>query len=300
MIKKLLFILCLLVLGWMFWQANPSQLWENLLRWNWALVACVAVWAVGYLLNTASFRYVIQCYESESRIGWTRVLCLTIGGYALNYVTPFGLLGGEPWRIVQLRKQMDNQSANSSVTYYAMMHVLSHILFWLLGMVLGLLLNVDANVDAEPLVVISIILCIAVLVCVLYRFAVAKGWIASIRQLLQEHPAYFFKALLLELASRMVNVLEYWILMHFVFPDSVLGSYISAYLVVAFSSLFANLLFFSPMQMGTREGGIFLALQALEPSVPELFPIAVSISFATRIREFIWIIIGLSIVKLSK
>lgn len=288
----------------MIWMADPSLLWENVLQWNWILLACILVWAVGYFLNTISFHQVISCYTSDqtSLIGWVETLQFTIGGYALNYVTPFGLLGGEPWRIYQLRKTMDKSSANSAVTYYAMLHVLSHILFWMIGVAFGIsLFDVSfESVETNVRVVVGVFVLLLALLLVAYRVAVKKGWIGSIKQLLEEHPAKFCQALLLELSSRMVNVVEYWLLMRFVFPDSVLGCYISAYLVVAFSSLFANLLFFSPMQMGTREGGIFLALQALDPSATELLPIAVSISIATRIREIIWIIIGLLIVKRKK
>lgn len=288
----------------MIWMADPSLLWENVLQWNWILLACILVWAVGYFLNTISFHQVISCYTSDqtSLIGWVETLQFTIGGYALNYVTPFGLLGGEPWRIYQLRKTMDKSSANSAVTYYAMLHVLSHILFWMIGVAFGFsLFEVSfETVETNVCVIVGVFVLLLVLLLVAYRAAVKKGWIGSVKQLLKEHPTIFCQALLLELSSRMVNVVEYWLLMRFVFPDGVLGSYTSAYLVVAFSSLFANLLFFSPMQMGTREGGIFLALQALVPSETELLPIAVSISFATRIREIIWILIGLLIVKRKK
>ena len=71
--------------------------------------------------------------------------------------------------------------------------------------------------------------------------------------------------------------------------------YADALLVVAFCSLFANILFFSPMQIGTREGGILLALQYLLTG--HLLPVALTISFATRIREFFWIAVGLAIMK---
>ena len=114
----------------------------------------------------------------------------------------------------------------------------------------------------------------------------------------------FAKALGLELLSRLVNVTEYWLIMQ------ALGftafSYGDALLVVAFSSLLANLLFFSPLQMGTREGGILLALQYLVPSVALSLPsgttllaVAVALSFATRLRELIWIAIGLAMMRMK-
>mgnify|MGYP003294546357 CR=1 FL=1 len=76
---------------------------------------------------------------------------------------------------------------------------------------------------------------------------------------------------------------------------------------LAFSSLLMNILFFSPMQMGTREGGIMLALQLLVPSVVSnvgtgtpLLAVAVALSFATRLRELIWIAIGLAMMRMKE
>ncbi len=300
--KKILFVVCLLILGVMIYEADPYLLWHNILQWNWVLVACVAVWGIGYLFNAISFGYVVRSCAPGSTIPFSRMLRLTIGGYALNYITPFGLLGGEPWRIYELRNDVQPQAANSAVTYYAMMHVLSHIVFWLIGVVLALFFAdmnsaLWADGQTETLVLILVLVILGFVVVFAYRFAIKKGWIASLQGLLQAHPRQFCIALLLELASRVINVAEYWVLMQAVFAGSILDSYLSAYLVVAFSSLFANILFFSPLQMGTREGGIFLALQALEPAMPELLPMAVSISFATRIREFVWILVGIIIVK---
>jgi hypothetical protein len=103
----------------------------------------------------------------------------------------------------------------------------------------------------------------------------------------------FIRALLLELSSRLVNVIEYWLVMQALGYSSF--GYADALLVVAFCSLFANILFFSPMQIGTREGGILLALQYLLTG--QLLPVALTISFATRIREFFWIAVGLAIMK---
>lgn len=300
-LQKVLFVICALLLAWMVWRSGVSNLWQNLLDWNWVLLACIVVWAVGYLLNTVSFMQIIRCYLPKPmppceaiRMGGV----LTLSGYALNYVTPFGLLGGEPWRIFHLRKVMDHRSANSAVAYYAMMHVLSHIVFWMIG-------AVYAMSALEPLmnrywrtVCVTIVLVVVLLIGLIY-LCHRKGWIGNLWTLLQEHPREFWSALLLELASRMVNVIEYWLLLSAAFPDSVLDTYGAAYLVVAFSSLFANILFFSPLQMGTREGGILLILMAFLPNgiETELLPIAVSISFATRIREFFWIGVGLLLMR---
>lgn len=304
--RYILWALCLGLFAWMLWQANPRQLWQNLLDWNWILLGCIGVWLVGYLLNAASFRCILRCFASDEgtkggasfqgKEGLYALMRLTIGGYALNYITPFGLLGGEPWRIHELRKVMPSDKANSSVTYYAMVHVLSHIVFWMLALVVWSCLD-DSYIIREYSVgtLASVVAGILLLLLVAVFFLQRKGWIQSFRVLVRVHPRLFGSAIGLELLSRLVNVLEYWLLMQGILPDGMASTYGGAFLVVAFSSLFANLLFFSPMQMGTREGGVYLALQWLLPSMlaSELFGIAVSICFATRIRELFWILVGL-------
>lgn len=70
-------------------------------------------------------------------------------------------------------------------------------------------------------------------------------------------------------------------------------SYIDCILIMAFTSLFANVLFFTPLQLGTREGGFLLAFGGLGLTSSW----AISISLITRIRETVWMMIGLLLTK---
>ena len=63
--RYILWALCLGLFAWMLWQANPRQLWQNLLDWNWILLGCIGVWLVGYLLNAASFRCILRCFSAD-------------------------------------------------------------------------------------------------------------------------------------------------------------------------------------------------------------------------------------------
>lgn len=293
MLRWLLVAVCFALLAWMVYCAGPRQLWLTLTSMPLTIAACIGVWGVGYLLNAASFAQVIG--RAEGLTFW-RVLRLTVSGYAINYITPFGLLGGEPWRILELRRHVGTERATQSVVLYSMMHVASHFCFWLLSLLVAVAC-VGRSLSPVWLVSLALVLVgLLVLLWHLYRRGIALrfmrrwvDWPLLNPSLLA--PRRFVCALGLELLSRLVNVVEYWLVMQ-ALGFTTFG-YAEALLVVAFSSLLANVLFFSPLQMGTREGGILLALQYLLPG--ELLPVALTLSFATRIRELVWIALGLAL-----
>lgn len=312
--KALLFVVCFALLAWMVVAAGPAHLLQTLMSMPLTILGCVAVWGVGYVLNALSFQQILLAAADKSThlsLRWWQVLRLTIAGYAINYITPFGLLGGEPYRVLALRPVIGAEKATQSVILYSMMHIASHFCLWLLSIAWAVVavsgLSADHGVGLiATLIGVTLLL---VLFWYLYRHGIMlrfmKRWVDW--PLLNPNllPAgNFARALGFELLSRLFNVIEYWLIMQ-ALGFTAFG-YGDALLVVAFSSLLANLLFFSPLQMGTREGGILLALQYLVPSVAlslpsgtSLLAVAVALSFATRLREFIWIAIGLSLMRLS-
>ena len=303
-LKAAIFVICCLLLGYMVWKAGPMQLWHTLCSMPGTIAICILVWAVGYLLNAAAFRHVL--IGTGTRLSYLETLGVTISGYALNYITPFGLLGGEPYRVWVLKRTMGIERATQGVVLYSMMHIASHFLFWILAAFVALATaTISRGQDRigwdETIWVAGLMLVCAMLLFLfwrLYRRGIAlkfmRRWVNwSLLDPSLLPSGRFIRALLLELSSRLVNVIEYWLVMQALGYSSF--GYADALLVVAFCSLFANILFFSPMQIGTREGGILLALQYLLTG--QLLPVALTISFATRIREFFWIAVGLAIMK---
>lgn len=305
----------------MVWSAGPAMLWEQLLRMGWGtLAACIGIWGIAYVLNALSWRTVLDCLSSQ-RVGFWAMIRYTISGYALNYITPMGLLGGEPYRVWALKNRVGLESATSSVMLYAMMHFCSHFLFWLIGCCVALI------VIAEPTVSLLTLLAVVSVICLLLLFLFLQGyrsgivvrlldvlshlpWLGSkvetwqqrneatlrridigISSLLSAHKGAFYGALFLELAARLVCCFELLVI------GRAIGlslDYADCLLISAFSSLLANLLFFSPLQMGTREGGIAWALLLIGvgSEAEVLLPLAVTLSMGTRIREFAWIAFG--------
>lgn len=256
-----------------------SECWQLFVEMPVPIVLSILIWACVYLLNTVSFACVLPGVSQ-----WN-LLRVTIAGYALNYITPFGLLGGEPYRVWYLKRFMPTSQAAWGVGLYATMHVASHFVLWIIALVLGIDTFMHV-VSYCPFMIAAVVVC------------GITAWLSYKRQI---GVWTTLRSLFAEFLSRVVGVLEYWLLMHAAGLDQ--ATFVDAYLVVAISSLVANILFFSPMQAGTREAGITLALALLYGGgaeavmEPRYIALGVTISLATRIRELVWIGIGLAIAK---
>lgn len=309
------------ILCWMVWTAGPEALWRQLLQMGWGTIAeCIAIWGLAYVLNSQSWSSIVTGLTGK-QLKAGGMLRYTIVGYALNYITPMGLLGGEPYRVWAIKPCVGIEKATSSVMLYAMMHFCSHFLFWIIGCCVAWFVFTDCSPMVCLLLLSVTAICVLLLLLFLkgYQSGLVIGLLASlahlpwlggriiawksrhddmlvridegITSLLKEHRGAFVWSLGLELAARMLCCYEIVCIAQGI---GLSFCYADGLLVSAFSSLLANLLFFSPLQMGTREGGIAwsLFLIGIGTDMTALLPFAVAISMATRIREFVWIAIG--------
>ncbi|WP_337633232.1 lysylphosphatidylglycerol synthase domain-containing protein, partial [Prevotella sp.] len=118
-----------------------TDIWHYLLKVGIYFPLILALWLVVYLVNTLSWYLIINDEGRCEGLSFWRVYKLTVSGFALNYTTPCGLMGGEPYRIMELKPYTGVSKATSSVILYVMMHIFSHFWFWFLSIFLFIAFN---------------------------------------------------------------------------------------------------------------------------------------------------------------
>ncbi|MFC5412882.1 lysylphosphatidylglycerol synthase transmembrane domain-containing protein [Larkinella bovis] len=321
--KALFFTIGVGTLVYMMYVMGFGEIWLNITKTGIWFLPVVGSWLVIYVLNALAFHAIIQePQRPETRLPFGQVLRITIAGYAINYITPFVALGGEPYRIMELKPALGVRKASSSVILYSLMHMFSHIVFWLVSIVL-----IVAFLPLTDLMLWGCGILLTVGLGLGYWFirVYQKGFTVSTVRLLEKLPIVgrkvqgmahdkaetlleidhqirvlyadrkprFYASLLLEFAGRVVGCLEIYFIARAMQLDM---SVVESLIISSGSSLFANLIFFFPMQLGTREGGLALALRWIG------FPAAsgVFIGVVMRIREFVWILIGLALLKTAR
>ena len=319
------FIFGIVVLVIMVTQLDFAEVWSGLQRAGYWFFAVLALWAALYVINTLSWYFIIRqggqgADKAPFSFWW--LYKVTVSGFALNYATPGGLMGGEPYRIMELAPKIGTERASSSVILYVMTHIFSHFWFWLVSVVIFLLTS-PVNTTT------GIILAFTTVFCVLglwfFMMGYKKGlavrlvrwlghlpWLgrwarrmaeeqgdklrtvdSQIAALHSQNPKTLVTAVALELLCRLLSSFEVMFVLLVITPDV---SYWSCVVILAFTSLLANLLFFIPLQLGGREGGFMLSTAGLAMTASS----GIFVALIVRIRELIWTAIGLLLIKMER
>ena len=317
-VNVLFFLFGLAIFVFLVSEFGLDRIAENAHKAGWSLIYVVIVWLGIYLLNTSAWRLVLG--ERGSGISFRKLFMVTVSGFVINYITPVIAIGGEPYRVGALSGALGTQRSVSSVVLYRMVHLLGHMLLLLTGVASALLaLSLPPALNAG-LAASGVLLCGVIVATVLgHRY----GFFTRLRSILGALPflgraadalarhesslaemdrtiteVYHDRrgalcgAVLLEYASRALMGLEVFLILQGVGIDVTLPSALFLYLVY---SIVINLMFFIPMNLGAREGGLCLGLESLG-----LAPLlGVYLGIVMRLREFFWILLGLLFILLS-
>ncbi len=316
--RILLLLLGLGVFLYLVFDFGIGNILLNLSQTGWWFVPIVMVWGVVYWMNARAWYLVL--HTSEPDPGFWTILQLTITGFAINYITPFLNLGGEPYRVVSLREDVGLPRAASSVILYYIVRVVGHCFFWL-GWIVLMVCFVKLSPQA---IVFFAILFLMIGAAILFFFARYKRgifaalfkWLPRIPLLRRFTPAMerrktalleideklmqfhrsrkrmFYAALAYEIGSRVVASFEFYFILLAIGRSPTM---LDAVTVNAASSLILNLFFFVPFELGTREGGLYFIMR----SIGYMSGLGVFIGLVNRLRELVWILVGLLLMLLN-
>lgn len=322
--KNSFFILGALALGIMIYKIGFDNIWNDIKQTGWWYVPILGMWIVVYLMNTLSFYIILRDGTPETKnVSFIRLFKLTVSGFAINYITPFGLMGGEPYKIIELKQDIGIQKATSSVLLATMMHFVSHFIFWVVTIPMLFFL---VPVISDSIEIGLIISGGTAFLLLLWAYRIyTKGGVnrtliissrlpfigkkikiykrqhqdkisqmdVLIADLFNNRKKDFIASLLIEFIARILICVEIILMMKAI---NIPITFVQSVLIESIQSLISNLFFFMPMQMGTREGGFVIIYGIL--SIPVAYGVFVSIS--KRMRELFWTVIGILLIKAEK
>lgn len=308
-------------------QIDYSTVWSGMQRAGYWFFAVIALWAGLYIFNTFTWYTIIKQQEktvsnAKNNVSFWWLYKISVSGFALNYATPGGLMGGEPYRIMELTPKIGIERATSSVILFVMTHIFSHFWFWLLSIPLYLFTQ---SVSFGVGILLAVVACFCSVAIWFFLSGYKKGLANRLLGLLQKIPGVrkratafvekhqeklinidnqiaslhkhdsktFVLIVFSELVCRIVSALEIYFILLVLYPTA---SYLNSILILSFTSLFANMLFFMPLQLGGREGGFLISASGIGLSSSA----GGFVALIVRIRELVWTAIGLMLIKLFK
>lgn len=230
-------------------------------------------------------------------------------------------MGGEPYRVMALSPLIGTERASSTVILYAMTHIFSHFIFWLMSVALFI---ATEQLTSTMSLLLALITAFCLIGIWFFMTGYRKGLANRLARLLEHIPGLrdkvrkfvshnsskleiidqqiaalhsakrlvFVLSVLLELAVRICSAAEIMFVLLVITPDV---DFVRCILILAFTSLLANILFFMPLQLGGREGGFMLSTAGLSMTAGA----GAFVALIVRLRELVWTAVGLLLIKVD-
>jgi len=323
-VRLLFFLVGLALFAVLIAHVGSGTLVGDLRRAGWALPPIVLLWAAVYAMNTVSWLLLIPPpapgEAPGARIPFVRAYALCVASFALNYVTPFVALGGEALRVRGAAPWVGGRRSAATTVAFRVLHTAGQLLFWLATIPVAAVLLPHTAATFALLAVVAVVLLAGVVLLgaslrarTLERLLDALPRVPLLRRLSPalerrrpallavdadlaaiagDRPRRVALVIALEAFGRFVSALEFVLIGRTIHEPVSVGA---AAVIAGFAQIVMNVLFFIPLELGTREGGLF-AVYRLLGHAPR---VAIYGAIVSRLREMAWIGIGLAAIWLG-
>lgn len=304
---------------WLLSDIDLKAVGADVARIGWqGALAIVLAFSIGFVADVVSWLMMFRSV-AVSRLWLGRLLLVQMVGEALNVVTPFGSLGGEPFKALLLKRHYDVAYRESTASLLLIQTVNS---LAMVPFTIGsayLLLGRGLLAPAIEKTIFFAAIWIGTFMLLVYgalhmralatlqrrlgespffrRFGaerLAKG--LHVMKDIEEHLFYFVRhtpgrsavSLVLALANWVFGAVEMYLIFLFLGHPITLTD---AWMIEGIVVLVRGVTFFVPAHLGVQDGAITLIGQALTGS-PE---IGLAVALLRRGRELAWTAVGLAI-----
>jgi uncharacterized protein (TIRG00374 family) len=313
--RLILLIIGATLVGLMIWKTGPGVILAGLRSSAWVVAVLIPLWTLVYILNAVAWRMLTS--SGGKPLPLLQAFRMTLIAFAVNYATPLMSFGGEPLKVVAATPWLGHRRAVGSVVAFRLLHALAHVIGFLVALIPAYLLLPHTPLVITILVITAIIqILLMVFLLSRHREGMAIHLLHLVRKIpflrkpalkleaktpalheIDEHltavytrdPRRFYWALAVETLARFLSLSEHWIILY----GLGLGTDVGRALVIgSFSSLVINALSFLPLELGSKEGGLYLIFKWMGLSAG----LGLQASLLGRIREIITIGIGMGLI----
>ena len=280
----------------------------NKLRFN--FLAILLIYFVGFILDSYSWQLCIQNL-AKTKLKLHQIFKIRIIGEAFNYV--LFQVGGEPIKAFLLKNNfgIKYKSSIGSLILAKTIILFALIIFCFIGLLSIFYTNkFGANFENASLIGFILFTALISLFFIVQRYKLTskihnifKNKLSKkfniffknlqemehkISEFYKKTKKDFFKILFLNLCNWFFGALELYAIF-FLLNQKI--TFLEAIAIETLVQLVRAMLFFIPSNLGTQEGVFVLAVNALKDSTP----LGLAVAIIRRLREVIWISIGLTL-----
>lgn len=311
-LKPVFLLIGILLFLWAVWSVDPAEAAALVLKMGYGVAAVIIAYGLVAYCDALAWLYAFKPDEA-AKLKVLDVLRIRTIGEAFNAITPLGSMGGEPVKAQLLKEHHGlrfRQGLASQVVARTTL-TLSLILFLVPG-TLFLYLRDGVSEGFRG----SIALGMAVFTALILLFlmfqvtgmlsriagwfdrtfpsaAEPRRWVHFLVDLCdmmsgyyKNHTALCLKSIFYAWLGWVAGIVELWLTLHFL---GVSLGWMDLWIIESILQLIRAGSFFIPLSLGAQEGGLILIFLSLGMGGP----LGLAVSFARRIRELVWVGLGL-------